>query len=162
MDMMTSIRNVNYLTKEGYQKFEEELKILRDQRRDEIAATLREIMASGDFEDSSEYDMVKAEQAFVEGRIRELEVLLASARVIEEGQERATDVIQVGSKVTIEEPGSPPEVYRIVGPAESNPLKGKISYASPLGRALMDRKKGDEVKVSSPDGSFVVKILDVE
>jgi len=159
---MTTIRNINYLTKEGYLKFEEELTVLRDQRRDEIAATLREIMASGDFEDSSEYDMVKAEQAFVEGRIRELEILLATARVIEEGQEETTDVVRIGSKVTVEEPGCPPEVYRIVGPAESNPLKGKISYASPLGRALVDRRKGDEVKVASPDGNFVVKILQVE
>ena len=152
-------QNVNYLTKEGYQKFEQELAVLRDQRRDEIAATLREIMASGDFEDSSEYDMVKAEQAFVEGRIRELEILLATARVIEE---EISETVQVGSKVTIEEPGYPPESFRIVGPAESNPAQGKISYLSPLGRALIDRKTGDEVKVSSPDGSFTVKILGVE
>ena len=156
---MIMIQNVNYLTREGYQKFEEELKILQEQRRDEIAATLREIMASGDSEDSSEYDIAKAEQAFVEGRIRELEILLATARVIEE---QASDIVRIGSKVTVEEPGCPPEVYRIVGPAESNPMAGKISYRSPLGRALMDRKSGDQVSVSSPDGNFVVKILRVE
>ena len=156
---MIMIQNVNYLTREGYQKFEEELKILQEQRRDEIAATLREIMASGDSEDSSEYDIAKAEQAFVEGRIRELEILLATARVIEE---QASDIVRIGSKVTVEEPGCPPEVYRIVGPAESNPMAGKISYRSPLGRALMDRKNGDQVSVSSPDGNFVVKILRVE
>ena len=156
---MIMIQNVNYLTREGYQKFEEELRILQDERRDEIAATLREIMASGDSEDSSEYDIAKAEQAFVEGRIRELEILLATARVIEE---QASDIVRIGSKVTVEEPDCPPEVYRIVGPAESNPMDGKISYRSPLGRALMDRKSGDQVSVSSPDGNFVVKILRVE
>ena len=159
---MKMIRNVNYLTREGYQKFEEELMILRDQRRDEIASTLREIMASGDSEDSSEYDIAKAEQAFVEGRIRELEILLATARVIEDSEEQVSDIVRIGSKVTVEEPDCPPEVYRIVGPAEANPMQGKISYRSPLGRALMDKKCGDLVSVASPDGNFVVKILRIE
>lgn len=149
----------SYLTREGYQKFEEELNYLRDQRRDEIADLLKEMLILGDAEDST-YDMVKQEQAFVEGRIQELELLLAKAQVIDD--QVAKEVIQIGSKVTIQEEGFDPEYYRIVGPAEADPAKGYISNFSPLGGALMNHKPGDRVRISSPDGSFEVVILKVE
>ena len=107
----------------------------------------------------AEYEAAKNEQAFVEGRIQELEILLANARVIEENAKNET--VQVGAKVTIQEDGQEPEEYTIVGPVEARPRNGRISNESPLGRALMDHRAGDTVEVEAPGGSFVVHILKV-
>lgn len=149
----------SFLTSEGYQKLQEELEYLRTQKRQEVANRLHEAMEGGELIEDAEYEAAKNEQAFVEGRIQELEILLANARVIEENSN--VDVIQVGAKVTIQENGSDPEVYTIVGPVEANPRNGRISNESPLGRALMDRRAGDEVEVEAPGGSFRVQILKV-
>lgn len=108
----------------------------------------------------AEYEAAKNEQAFVEGRIQELEALLSNARVIEEGGKH--EVVGVGATVTIQEDGNGPEEYKIVGPAEANPKEGYISNESPLGRALIDRRAGETVKVEAPGGSFTVHILKVK
>jgi transcription elongation factor GreA len=150
----------SFLTLQGYQKLQEELEHLRTVKRQEVAARLHEAMEGGELIEDAEYEAAKNEQAFVEGRIQELEILLANARVIEETGKR--DVIQVGAKVTIREAGNDPENYTIVGPAEANPRNGRISNESPLGRALMDHRAGDTVKVDAPGGSFTVEILKVE
>ena len=149
-----------YLTREGYQKLQEELEYLRTKKRQEMAARLHEAMEGGELIEDAEYEAAKNEQAFVEGRIQELEILLANARVIE-GKGNA-DTIQVGATVTVQETGNDPEVYTIVGPAEANPRCGKISNESPLGRALLDRRTGDLVNVDAPGGRFSVQILKVE
>jgi len=138
----------------------EELEYLRTVKRQEVANRLHEAMEGGELIEDAEYEAAKNEQAFVEGRIQELEVLLANARVIEGS--RNSDIVQVGAKVTIQENGNDPEVYTIVGPAEANPRCGFISNESPLGRALMDHRVGDQVRVDAPDGSFTVHILKVE
>lgn len=149
-----------YLTQEGYQKFQEELHDLIYRRRDEVAAILRETVGNGE-DENPEYEMARAEQAFIEGRIRELEMLLSSAKIIEESA-MPSSVVQVGSKVTIQEEGYDPETYMIVGSAEANPKEGRISNESPIGKAIMSRAAGDEVMVHTPTGNYTVRILQVE
>ena len=149
-----------YLTREGYTKLQEELKYLRTTKRQEVAERLHEAMDGGELIEDAEYEAAKNEQAFVEGRIQELEILLANARVIEETGKM--DVVQIAARVTIQEDSSEPEVYTIVGAAEANPREGRISNESPLGRALMEHRAKDEVTVNAPDGSFTVRILKVE
>jgi transcription elongation factor GreA len=118
-------------------------------------------MEGGELIENAEYEAAKNEQAFVEGRIKELEILLATARIVEDGG--MADSIQVGSHVTIQEEGSKTkEHYSIVGAAEANPSEGKISNESPLGKALLNRKTGDKVQVDAPAGSFMVTIKKVE
>jgi len=150
----------SFLTREGYQKLQEELDSLRTSKRQEIANRLHEAMEGGELIENAEYEAAKNEQAFVEGRIKELEILLATARVIGEGEKAET--IQVGSRVTIQENGSDPEVYTIVGAAEANPRAGRISNESPLGKALLNRRAGDQAQVDAPAGSFSVNILKIE
>lgn len=150
----------SYLTRQGYDKLQKELDELRTVKRAEVAKRLHEAMEGGELIEDAEYEAAKNEQAFVEGRIQELEILLANARVVDEGGLR--EVVQIAAKVTIQEEGSEPELYTIVGPAEANPRLGRISNESPLGRALMDHRAGDIVNVDSPGGSFKVRILKVE
>ncbi|NIR65607.1 MAG: transcription elongation factor GreA [candidate division Zixibacteria bacterium] len=154
--------STSYLTQHGYEKLLEELEHLRSVRREEVAARLAEAMEDGDsgIDNDAEVDAAKNEQAFVEGRIRELEMLLANVKVIEEGKTK--DTVQIGSKVTIQEDGTDPEAYTIVGAAETDPSNGRISNVSPLGRALIDHKAGEEVEVKAPNGAFKVKIIKVE
>ena len=154
----------SFLTRQGFQRLHEELEWLRTVKRQEVAARLREAMEDGGgdmgVDLDAEYEAAKNEQSFVEGRIQELEILLANARVIEDGGHR--DTVQVGAKVTIQEEGGDPELYTIVGPAEANPREGRISNESPLGRALMDHRTGDTVRVEAPGGSFTVEVTKVE
>jgi transcription elongation factor GreA len=152
----------SFLTREGYTKLQEELEYLRTKKREEIANRLHEAMEGGELIENAEYEAAKNEQAFVEGRIKELEVLLATARVIDEVHHAASGAVQVGSTVTIQEETLEPEVYTIVGAAEANPVRGKISNESPLGKALLNRKVGERVQVDAPAGSFVVSIIKVE
>jgi transcription elongation factor GreA len=149
-----------FLTREGFQKLQEELDFLRSTKRQEIANRLHEAMEGGELIENAEYEAAKNEQAFVEGRIKELEILLATARVISE-TDRA-EVIQVGSKVTIQEDGSSPEMYTIVGAAEANPRLGRVSNESPLGKSLLNHKSGDRVQIDAPAGPFAVTILKVD
>jgi len=146
-----------FLTKEGFQKLQEELDHLRTVKRQEVADRLHEAMEGGELIENAEYEAAKNEQAFVEGRIQELDILLATARVIEENGK--SDVIQVGSTVTIHEEGNPTETFIIVGAAEANPREGKISNESPIGKAILGRKPGETVQVDAPGGHFKVKIV---
>ncbi len=150
-----------FLTRDGYRKLQDELDYLRTYKRQEIAERLHEAMDGGELIENAEYEAAKNEQAFVEGRIKELEILLAMARVIDEAPP-AADVVQVGSTVTIQEEGLEPEQYTIVGAAEANPAAGRISNESPLGKSLLSRKVGEKVQVDAPAGTFVVAILKVE
>jgi transcription elongation factor GreA len=151
----------SFLTREGYQKLQEELDLLRTQKREEIANRLHEAMEGGELIENAEYEAAKNEQAFVEGRIKELEILLATSRIIDETPV-ASDVITVGSTVTIQEEGSKSkEEYVIVGVAEAEPAEGKISNESPLGKALLNHIEGDRVHVDAPAGAFFVKVVKV-
>ena len=152
----------NFLTKEGFQKLQEELDHLRTTKRQEVAARLHEAMEGGELIENAEYEAAKNEQAFVEGRIQELDLLLATAQIIEEnGKMKKNDAIQVGSKVTIKEGNFEPETFVIVGAAEANPREGKISNESPIGKAILNHKLGDVVKVETPGGTYNVKIVKV-
>jgi transcription elongation factor GreA len=151
-----------YLTQEGYDKLQEELDYLRNVRRKEVANRLREALEDGDagIDADAECDAARNEQAFVEGRIREIETILSNAKMIEDNGKN--DVIDVGAKVTIQEEGMEPEIYTIVGAVEASPHNGRISNESPLGRALIGHAAGDYVKVKAPNGEFSVTILKVE
>ena len=152
--------STSFLTEEGYQKLQEELDYLREEKRIEIAERLREAMEGGDLVDNAEYEAAKREQAFVEGRLKEVQYLLATARVIDDST-KSNDVVDIGSTVTIKEEGSKKEVYMIVGPAEANPGEGRISNESPFGQALLGNSVGDVVEIKAPEGSFEIKILKV-
>jgi transcription elongation factor GreA len=152
-----------FLTAEGFDRLQGELEHLRTAKRAEVAQRLREAMEDGGemgVDSDAEYDAAKNEQAFVEGRIQELEVLLANARVIKDTGAR--EKVEVGAKVTIQEDANDPEEYVVVGRAEANPREGRISNESPLGRALIDHRAGDVVRVDAPGGSFTVRVLKVE
>lgn len=151
----------SFLTREGYENLQNELEFLRTKKREEIAQRLHEAMEGGELIENAEYEAAKNEQAFVEGRIKELELLLATARIIDEKASHG-NTIQVGSVVTIKEEGMEAETYTIVGAAEANPSKGRISNESPLGKALINKKVDDKVQVDAPQGSFTVHILKVE
>lgn len=151
-----------YLTEDGFEKFKQELEYLRTVRRQEVADRLREALEDGDsgVDADAECDAARNEQAFVEGRIQELELILANAQLIDNDQKK--DTVQIGTKVTIKEDDLDPESYTIVGAVEANPGNGRISNESPLGKALMGRKAKEEVTVMAPNGSFTVKILKVQ
>ena len=151
----------SYLTQAGYNKLQEELDHLRTVKRQEVANRLHEAMADGDagIDNDAEVDAAKNEQAFVEGRIRELELILSNARIIEE--DRVWDTVEIGAKVVIQENGTEPEKYTIVGAAEANPRNGFISNESPLGKALMGHKAGDVITVDAPNGKFTVTLVKV-
>ena len=151
-----------FLTREGFRKLQEELDYLRSVKRQEIADRLHDAMEGGELIENAEYEAAKNEQAFVEGRIKELEMILATAHLIED-EPHESDVIVVGSHVTLRpDDSNEKEAYTIVGPAEADPTNGLISNESPLGKALLGHKKGDRVQVDAPAGSFVVHILKVE
>lgn len=150
-----------FLTKEGFEKLQDELDYLRKVKRQEVADRLHEAMEGGELIENAEYEAAKNEQAFVEGRIQELDLLLATARVIEDNKKKKVDAVQVGSTVTIQEDGSEEETYTIVGAAEANPRQGKISNESPMGRALLNHRIGDEVQVETPDGAYSVRVVKI-
>jgi transcription elongation factor GreA len=151
----------SFLTREGYQKLQDELDHLRNIKRMEIADRLHEAMDDGELIDNAEYEAAKNEQAFVEGRIKELEILLANARVIDESH-ISTEVVQIGSTITIKEEGFEPEIYTIVGTAEADPRYGRISNESPLGKAVLNHKSGDQISIEAPEGAYKVQIVKVE
>ncbi len=147
-----------YLTREGFGKLQQELEYLRTEKRKEISVRLQEAMEDGELIENAEYEDAKNEQAFVEGRIKDLELLLANARIIDES-DNENEVIQVGSSVTLQEEGMEPETYMIVGPAEAEPRLGRISNESPIGKALLNHKVGDKVKVEAPGGAYEITVI---
>jgi transcription elongation factor GreA len=149
----------SYLTREGFERLQQELEYLRTEKRIEVAERLRDALEDGELIENAELEAAKNEQSFVEGRIKELEILLSNAHLIEETNH--TGVIQVGSKVKVQEEGMDPEEYVIVGAAEADPRLGRISNESPLGKALLNHKVGDKVKVEAPGGEFEIGILSV-
>jgi transcription elongation factor GreA len=154
---------VVHLTKEGFQKFESELNYLRSVRRGELAERLRlALEEGGDLVENAEFEDAKNEQAFVEGRIQYLEMLLNRAEIMEGNGSTTSGVIGLNSVVTVQEEGEKPEKFHIVGAAEADPLLGRISDVSPLGRALIGRQVGDKVVISAPDGSFTYKIVAIK
>jgi transcription elongation factor GreA len=151
----------NALTPEGYAELKRELDMLITVRRPELAKKLAEAVAEGDLKENANYHDAKEQQAFIEGRIKYLENILRTATIIQ--REGRSDIVSLGSQVTIIEDGyDDEETYTIVGAAEANPAEGKISNKSPIGAALLGAKKGDKVRVKTPNGDTVVKIKNIK
>lgn len=153
--------SVVYLTEEGLQKINEELEHLATVRREEISERLEIAISHGDLSENADYDYAKSEQAFVEGRIKDLEDSLRRAQIIDNGGQ--TDKVRVGSTVTVTEVGfeDEAETYLIVGVHEADPGNGRISNESPIGQALLGQKVGDTVSAQIPVGEIQFKITDI-
>jgi transcription elongation factor GreA len=150
----------NILTLEGLTKLEDELNSLKNKRID-VADRIKQALAFGDISENAEYDEAKKEQAFVEGRILQIENILRTARVIDE-DDIHTDIVSVGSKVLLKDIEFGDEVnYTIVGSAEADPMNLKISNESPVGKALVGKAPGDNVQIMVPDGMIEYKILQI-
>ena len=148
-----------FLTPGGQKQLVDELNELRTVRRPDVATRLHIATESGGTVDNAEYEEVKNEQAFVEGRIRDLQGILSSAVVAEKSPD-AADRVQFGSSVTVETSDGRRRHYLLVGSAEAKPLEGKISNDSPVGEALLDKRVGDVIEVNTPAG--VQKLTIVE
>ena len=151
------------ITKEGLDKLKEELVYLKTTKRKEVAARIKEAISYGDLSENSEYEEAKNEQAFVEGRILELEEKVKSAKIIEEGA-KGKKCIEIGTTVhlkNLSKAKDEPEIYTIVGSTEADPLAGKISNESPVGSSLLGCIVGDEIKVKVPAGSVEYKVLKI-
>jgi len=151
------------VTKEGLKKLKEELEELKTTRRAEVAQRLKEAISYGDLSENSEYEEAKNEQAFVEGRILELEQMIKNAKIISEKKTtRAGKEVDIGSSVALlNRTDNENEQYTIVGSTEASPLDNKVSNESPLGKSLLGKRKGDVVDVHSPSGTIRYEILDV-
>ena len=145
-----------YLTQAGLDEIKKELDVLKLEKRPEVINALKEARAQGDLSENAEYDAARNEQAQIEAKIRELELMIESAIII---QEISTDVVSLGTKVTIEyvEDGEEEE-YSIVGSQEADPFTNKISNESPIALAIMGKKVNEKVLVDSPNGKYEVKI----
>ena len=148
-----------YLTAAGAIRLKSELEQLKGASRTEIAQRLRAAIQMGDLSENADYHKAKEDQAFLEGRILELEYLLKNAIIIEENNH--SDVVDVGVTVTIQEGEEPPETYYLVGAKEADPRNGRISNESPIGRALMGHQVGDVVTVATPAGEISLKIIKI-
>ncbi|HLD33062.1 MAG TPA: transcription elongation factor GreA [Candidatus Peribacteraceae bacterium] len=153
------------VTKEGLKKLKEELDYLKKVRRQEVAQRLKEAISYGDLSENSEYEEAKNEQAFVEGRILELERKIKNAKIISEKKidMKIGKEVEIGSTVTVRnktERGDP-EVYTIVGSTEADPIECKISNESPIGKSFLGKKKGDTTTIETPAGSMRYEILKV-
>jgi transcription elongation factor GreA len=150
-----------YLTSEGAEKLKAELEELKGPKRNEIAKRLRSAIQMGDLSENADYHKAKEDQGFMEGRIQELEYLLKNAKIIDVS-EGPSEMVQVGSRVTVQEGDYPAETYFLVGATEADPRNGRISNESPIGRVLLGGRLGDVVTASTPGGEIKLKILKIE
>jgi transcription elongation factor GreA len=149
-----------YLTIEGEAKLRAELEELKGPKREELSKRLRSAIQMGDLSENADYHKAKEDQGFLEGRIQEIEYVLRNVVIIEKNVNR--DFVSVGNHVTIQEGDFPSETYHVVGAKEADPPNGRISNESPIGKALMDHKVGDEVEADTPGGKIKLKILKIE
>ena len=149
-----------YLTAEGATKLKAELENLTGPKRNELAARLRAAIQMGDLSENADYIKAKEDQGFLEGKILEIKHTLRYAIVIDENNV-GNGKVAIGCKVTIQEDDFPPETYYLVGSKEADPVENKISHISPLGKALLEKKVGDSVTISTPEGEYSVKILKI-
>lgn len=149
-----------FLTPSGLRRLEEELAYLKTVRRREVAERIRQAKEFGDLSENSEYEDAKNEQAFIEGRIRELESLLRNAKVIAENGSNGT--VEIGSRVRLREVPTGEELeFQILGSAEADPEHHRISNRSPLGQAVLGRRPGEIVEVQAPGGTMRYEILEI-
>lgn len=150
-----------YITEEKLQELQQELEYLRTQGRAEIAERIGEAKSDGDISENAGYDDAKNQQAFLEGRILEVEQILSRAIVIK-NHDTPADKVEIGRSITIREVGfDDTETYLIVGSTEANPSNGRISNESPMGRSLMGKRIGDHVRVLTPEGELEFEIVSI-
>lgn len=152
---MNNLDKPQYVSADGLTKLQAELDDLRTAKRAEVAQRIHAAMEFGDYSENSELEQAKNDQAFLEGRIMTLELMIKNAQLIDEKAKH--DIVEIGSHVTLEADGRK-EKYVIVGSAEANPPEGKISNESPVGKALMGHRSGESVKMSVPAGTIEMKI----
>jgi transcription elongation factor GreA len=150
------------LTPEGFKKLQQEIDYLRNEKRREVAERIRVAREFGDIAENAEYDDAKNEQAMLEHKIAQLEERLLSARVITK-KEISKDAVSIGSHVRLRDmQANKTFEYHIVGSAEANPAENKLSNESPVGKAIMGKKKGEIVEVAAPRGSLKFKIMEIK
>jgi len=149
-----------YLTPEGKLKLEAELEDLKTNKRRELAERLNFAIKQGDLSENADYIAAKEDQAFLEGRIRTIEGMLRHVSII---TEQVGGQVRIGSRITVTEVGTDDhESFSIVGAAEANPMNGKISNESPLGKALLGKHIGDEAQIDAPGGQITFRIVSIE
>ncbi len=155
----TTAKREFYVTKDGLAKLQAELEDLTKNQRPQVAKELKEAKEYGDLSENASWDSAKDHQAFVEGRIAEVEQIIRHAVIIK--APRSSEKVAIGSKVHLElEEGK--QIYTIVGSQEANPVEGRISNESPIGQALMGRSKGEEIEINVPSGTMTYKITHIE
>ncbi|MDR1206126.1 MAG: transcription elongation factor GreA [Peptococcaceae bacterium] len=151
------------LTQEGLEKLEQELETLKTVKRREIAGRIKQAIEFGDISENSEYEDAKNEQAFIEGRILEVEKMLRNVKVIEQSEDNDKSRVDLGSRVVLKDMEFDDEIeYFIVGSAEADPMKNRISNESPVGAAIIGKYVGEVVQVSAPIGDLNYKIVEVK
>jgi len=155
------MNKVSYLTEEGRKKLQAELESLSGPVRHDLSIRLRSAIQMGDLSENADYKQAKEDQGFLEGRIQELIQILGNVVIIQEN-DAPKDTVQIGSKVTIQETGEEKETYLLVGPQEADPTKGRISYSSPIGEALLNHKVGETVTANTPAGPINFKVLEIQ
>jgi transcription elongation factor GreA len=150
------------LTEEGYAKLQDEIEYLTTTKRREVADRIKTAREFGDISENSEYDDAKNEQAHVESRILQIEHQLRNARIVDT-HDVATDVVGIGTKVTVRTTADKKtKSFALVGSAEADPVNDRLSNESPIGKALMGRKKGDKVNVATPRGQVEYQVVKIE
>lgn len=155
------IDQIHYLTAEGAEKLKIELEELKGPKREDLSRRLRDAISMGDLSENADYHKAKEDQAFLEGRINELEYILQNAKIIEE-KIGIREIVEVGAHVTIQEGDYPPETYMVVGAREADPRNGRISNESPIGRAILGKRAGDTILAQTPAGPIDITILKIE
>ena len=150
-----------YLTAEGAVRLKAELAQLTGPEREELANRLKSAIQEGDLSENADYHKAKEDQGFLEGKIQELEYILQHAIIIED-HDGEREEIDIGAHFTIQEDDHPPETFSMVGAKETDPRNGRISNASPIGRAVIGSRVGDTVAVETPNGQIYIKILSIE
>ena len=149
-----------YLTPEGKAKVQAELNELINIKRPALASRLRDAIQQGDLSENADYHVAKEDQAFLEGKILELQEMLRRAVIIEGAG--PSEIVQMGNRVTVQESGEDPETFILVGAKEANPRAGKISNESPIGKALLGKKVGETAYAATPAGEIAFRILKIE
>ncbi len=151
--------NICVLTPEGFLELETELNTLKTVKRPEIISALKEARALGDLSENADYDAARNDQAQIEAKIKELEYKLEHCKIAK--TKKSTNQVGLGSIVTIKYEDGESEEYKIVGSAEADLFNNKISIESPIGAAVLNRKKGEEIDVKSPNGAYKIQIINI-
>lgn len=149
------------LTRGGYQKLLEELTELKTVRRAEVAELIRDAQELGPDSLDAQYEDAKNQQAFLEGRIAEIERVLEHASIINEQEAHKSKTVQVGVTVTVKGQDGKSRKYQLVGPTEADPTQGRISHKSPVGRALIGKKRGEKVTIQTPRGETELTVTSI-